>query len=274
VGRWAPAVPQQAPLLSRGSSAGPGTHHAGYGHHGGSQQPPVVGRQAVGGEEGPGVPEPRGTVHRDHYLHQRSRSAGYAGARQPAARGGSGWPMAPPRLQDREAVGTVSERLGHASETITLDRLLARHARRPEAGCQPVRRPRQGCIKAVAGITGVSGGRWHRRGRLRGALEALSLLAADANPRVSEAPSHARESFCVKLPAGARPVVCPCIAVMGLVPAARDRVGETTGGAAHDERRDHRGVLMPRRARPGRQPGSPQRMLRRRVFAGRAGCRA
>src|SRR6516225_12032593 len=40
---------------------------------------------------------------------------------------------------------------------------------------------------------------------------------------------------------------------MGLVPAARDRVEETTGGAAHDERRDHWGVSMPRGARPGRQ---------------------
>ena len=68
-----------------------------------------------------------------------------------------------------------------------------------------------------------------------------------------ETPAHQRESFCVKLPAGARSVVCPCIAVMGLVPAARDRVDETTDGAAHDERRDHRGVSMPRRARPGRQ---------------------
>jgi hypothetical protein len=30
---------------------------------------------------------------------------------------------------------------------------------------------------------------------------------------------------------------------MGLVPAARDRVDETTGGAAHDDRRDHQGCL-------------------------------
>jgi hypothetical protein len=55
---------------------------------------------------------------------------------------------------------------------------------------------------------------------------------------------------------------------MGLVPAARDRVDETTDGAAHDERRDHQGVSMPRRARPGRQLGSPQRMLRRQSACG------
>ena len=45
-------------------------------------------------------------------------------------------------------------------------------------------------------------------------------------------------------------VVCPCIAVMGLGPTACNRVEETTGGAAHDERRDHgvsqcRGGLAP-----------------------------
>src|SRR5690348_4465175 len=39
---------------------------------------------------------------------------------------------------------------------------------------------------------------------------------------------------------------------MGLVPAARDRVGDTTGGAAHDDRRGNGGSSMPRRARPGR----------------------
>ena len=64
--------------------------------------------------------------------------------------------------------------------------------------------------------------------------------------------AHQRKSFCVKGLVGASSVVCPCIAVMGLVPAACDRVGETTGGAAHDVRRDHRGVSMPRRARPDR----------------------
>jgi hypothetical protein len=63
--------------------------------------------------------------------------------------------------------------------------------------------------------------------------------------------AHQRKSFCVKgLRVGASSVVCPCIAVMGLVPAACNRVVETTGGAAHDVRRDHRGVSMPRGARP------------------------
>ena len=61
--------------------------------------------------------------------------------------------------------------------------------------------------------------------------------AGHAVPRTH---AHQRESFCVKRLVGASSVVCPCIAVMGLVPAACDRVGETTGGAAHDVRRDHR----------------------------------
>ena len=52
---------------------------------------------------------------------------------------------------------------------------------------------------------------------------------------------------------GASPVVCPCIAVMGLGPTACNRVGQTTGGAAHDERQGNRGSSMPSGARPGRQ---------------------
>jgi hypothetical protein len=51
--------------------------------------------------------------------------------------------------------------------------------------------------------------------------------------------AHQRKSVCVKGLVGAASVVCPCIAVMGLMPTARNRVAETTGGAAHDERRDH-----------------------------------
>jgi hypothetical protein len=52
--------------------------------------------------------------------------------------------------------------------------------------------------------------------------------------------AHQRESFCVKLRVGASSVVGPCIAEWGWFPAACDRVGATTGGAAHDERRDQR----------------------------------
>jgi hypothetical protein len=51
--------------------------------------------------------------------------------------------------------------------------------------------------------------------------------------------SHQRKSVCVKGLVGASSVVCPCIAVMGLGPTACNRVVETTGGAAHDVRRDH-----------------------------------
>ena len=63
---------------------------------------------------------------------------------------------------------------------------------------------------------------------------------------------HIRKSFRVKGLAGASSVVCPCIAVMGWIPAACDRVGETTGGAAHDVSRGTGWSSMPRRARPGR----------------------
>ncbi len=49
----------------------------------------------------------------------------------------------------------------------------------------------------------------------------------------------------------------PAWRVAGFVPAARDRVVEAAGGAARDERRDHRGGLMPRRACPGRRLAAP-----------------
>ncbi len=49
----------------------------------------------------------------------------------------------------------------------------------------------------------------------------------------------------------------PAWRVAGFVPAARDRVVEAAGGAARDERRDHRGGLMPRRACPGRGLAAP-----------------
>lgn len=85
---------------------------------------------------------------------------------------------------------------------------------------------------------------------------------------------HQRELVCVKSLAGARSVVWPCIAVTGLVPAARDRVEETTDGAAHDDRRDHRGVSMPRRARPDRQLEVPlAREVRQLVPCLAGGCR-
>jgi hypothetical protein len=42
--------------------------------------------------------------------------------------------------------------------------------------------------------------------------------------------SHQRETVCVKLLAGASSVVCPCIAVIGLGPAARDRVERRRAG--------------------------------------------
>src|ERR1035437_6214057 len=69
----------------------------------------------------------------------------------------------------------------------------------------------------------------------------------------TETSDHQRKSFCVKPLVGALPVVCPCIAVIGLGPTACNRVGQTTGGAAHDVRRGNRGSSMPRGARPGRQ---------------------
>jgi hypothetical protein len=70
----------------------------------------------------------------------------------------------------------------------------------------------------------------------------------------SQHPSHISVSrFVSSLWSGASPVVCPCIAVMGLGPTACNRVGQTTGGAAHDERQGNRGSSMPSGARPGRQ---------------------
>ncbi len=53
----------------------------------------------------------------------------------------------------------------------------------------------------------------------------------------SETSGHQRKSFWVKPLVGASSVVWPCIAVMGMFPAACNRVGETTDGAAHYVRR-------------------------------------
>src|SRR5450631_2704893 len=91
----------------------------------------------------------------------------------------------------------------------------------------------------------------HRRLPLRnsGPLD-LSGPQVDRDERST---SHQRKSFCVKPLVGALPVVCPCIAVIGVGPTACNRVGQTTGGAAHDERRGNRGSSMPRGARPSRQ---------------------
>src|SRR5947207_1109452 len=72
-----------------------------------------------------------------------------------------------------------------------------------------------------------------------------------------EAPAHQRRTVCVKCLVGASSVVGPCIAVMGLVPAACNRVDATTDGAAHDERRGNRGSSMPRGARPDRARRPP-----------------
>jgi hypothetical protein len=71
-----------------------------------------------------------------------------------------------------------------------------------------------------------------------------------------ELPDISVSRFVSSLWSGASPVVCPCIAVMGVGPTSCNRVDQTTGGAAHDERRGNRGSSMPRGARPGRQLGA------------------
>ena len=50
--------------------------------------------------------------------------------------------------------------------------------------------------------------------------------------------AHQRKAFWVKPSVGASSVVCPCIAVMGVVPAAGNRVVETPDGAASNGKRD------------------------------------
>jgi hypothetical protein len=52
--------------------------------------------------------------------------------------------------------------------------------------------------------------------------------------------AHQRKTFWSSSWSGASSVVCPGIVVMGLGPAACNRVGETAGGAADDERRGNR----------------------------------
>ena len=139
--------------------------------------------------------------------------------------------------------------------------------RRGSAGSGPARSRRVGHVVLQRGpdaFTTIAGVRWHpvrrypRRPRVFAAprkhlprvggpclrpMTGPTPLHNHPSPQCADASGHQRESFCVKRLAGASSVVCPCIAVTGLVPAARDRVEETTGGAAHDDRRGKRCVL-------------------------------
>jgi len=56
-------------------------------------------------------------------------------------------------LADSEPVKTVSERLGHASATVTMT-VYAHHAGRPETGRQPVRGAGKSGLKYQGSITG------------------------------------------------------------------------------------------------------------------------
>jgi transposase len=84
------------------------------------------------------------------------------------------------------------------------------------------------------------------------------------NARLIPTTGHQRKAFWSSVLSVASSVVFPCIAVMGFVPAARNRVEETTGEAAHDVGRDH-GVSMPRRARPGLSGGDAAELKRLRA---------
>ena len=116
--------------------------------------------------------------------------------------------------------------------------------------------------KAIATLsTGYLNALDYAKERVQGAD--LTRMTDKAAPRVTitHHPDIRRSlisvsRFVSSLWSGASPVVCPCIAVIGVGPTACNRVGQTTGGAAHDERRGNRGSSMPRGARPGRQLGS------------------
>src|ERR1035437_4716989 len=77
-----------------------------------------------------------------------------------------------------------------------------------------------------------------------------SDVSSPLGGRLRRTSAHQRKAFSVKPLVGASAVVSPCIAVMGCVPAARNRVDLTTGGAAHDECRGNHGSLMPRGLAP------------------------
>ena len=71
--------------------------------------------------------------------------------------------------------------------------------------------------------------------------QALRRLAEVAGVRLRWMHPHISvRRFVSKGLVGASPVVCFCIAVIGLGPAACNRAAETTGGATHDVRGDHR----------------------------------
>jgi hypothetical protein len=131
-------------------------------------------------------------------------------------------------------------------------------------------------LAAVARRPGFASARMEHRPPYGTGISAQLIPSQAANPQVNLMDPlrfHDREPSQVKCLAGAASVVCPCIAVTGLVPAARDRVAETTDGAAHDDRRDHQSVSMPRRARPGRLLDARPARIRRPVAWLAAGCR-
>jgi hypothetical protein len=65
--------------------------------------------------------------------------------------------------------------------------------------------------------------------------------------------AHQRKAICVKHSGRCRVRRLSLHSEWGWCPAACNRVVQTTGGAAHDERRGARRSSMPRRARPDRQ---------------------
>jgi hypothetical protein len=73
---------------------------------------------------------------------------------------------------------------------------------------------RSGLLACCAGGSGTSS-----LARIAVAMHGLAY-AGGARMDLSEATGHQRKSFCVKGLVGASSVVCPCIAVMGLVPSS------------------------------------------------------
>jgi hypothetical protein len=94
-----------------------------------------------------------------------------------------------------------------------------------------------------------------------------------ATGRSSGTDSHQRKTVASSGGRGASSVVGPCIVVVGLIPAACNRVDETTGGAALDVRRGFPGVPQ---CRVGLAPtllDGPSDLVRRPEAAPRFVCR-
>ncbi len=95
--------------------------------------------------------------------------------------------------------------------------------RSPARNCRPSGELGSKSARAYPPVNRMRFREFHCGDRALPRLAGVALRVTTGKATIASALAHQRESFCVKPLAGASSVVCPCIAVMGLGPAARDR---------------------------------------------------